>query len=121
MNYRLQGTALKNSSLGSSSQYDLRIPCDRDATLDSVVISSRAGITHHNTNYSKFQVKNGSNVIYERSFQSVSLNAETPEALVPIGNPSVDSTTCLTLHYVHAGSGLAQDLDVVFVFRPSRP
>ena len=120
MNYRLKCEAVKASSLNSSSEY-LDIPCDRDASLDSVVISSRTGITHNNTNYSKFQIKNGSTVVYERSFQAVSLAAKTPEALAPLSDPSVDSTSCLTLHYVHAGTGLAQDLDVVLVFRPSRP
>ena len=122
MNYRLQGTAIKTSPLNSSSQYDLLIPCDRDAVLESVIICQRdTNITADNTNFSKFQVKNGSSVIFERSFQTVSLNKETPEALAPLADPTVDSTTCLTLHYVHNGTGLAQKLDLVFVFRPSRP
>lgn len=120
MNYRLKCEAVKAASLGSSSEY-LDIPCDRDAVLESVVISSRTGITFNNTNYSKFQVKNGSDILFERSFQAVSLAAKTPEALAALKDSSVDSTSCLTLHYVHGGTGLAQDLDVVLVFRPSRP
>ena len=123
MNYRLKCEAVKSASLGSSSEY-LDIPCDRDAVLENVIISSRTGITcTASPNFSKFEVKKGSDILFQRSFQDTSpnLSAKTPEVLAPLKDSTVDSTTCLTLHYVHNGTGLAQDLDVVLVFRPSRP
>lgn len=117
--YRLYCEALKSSSLNTDAVLR-NIPCDRDALLKEVVICSRAGITADNTNFSKFQVKNGSDVLFERSFQTVSLAASTNEALAPLLDSSVSATTELAINYDATANGLAIDLDVVLIFELAR-
>ena len=104
----------------------MRIPCDRDAVLESVSSSVNVIQTLHTTTqtFQSFKSKMVQDVIFERSFQSVSLSARKHlrrlhhYAKIQL----LTATTCLTLHYVHAMvTGLAQKLDLVFVFRPSRP
>lgn len=117
--YRLYCEAIKSSSLTADAVLR-NIPCDRNAKLQSVVICSRGGITADNTNYSKFQVKNGSTVVVERSFQTDDLAATTNEVLLPVADATVDSTTELAINYDATGNGLALDLDVVLVFELAR-
>ena len=117
--YRLYCEALKSSSVNTDAVLR-NIPCDRNAILSSVVICSRAGITADNTNFSKFQVKNGSDVLFERSFQTDSLAATTNEVLAPLKDSAVDSTTELVINYDATGNGLAIDLDCVLVFEYDR-
>lgn len=117
--YRISKEAVKSSNLNASSIL-CSIPCDRDAELEKVVISSRAGITANNTHYSTLQVKNGSTVLASRAFNSGDLAALTPEPLT-VTSGDVSESTGLELRYVHNGNGLALDLDVVLVFRLSRP
>ncbi len=117
--YRLYCEALKSSSVNTDAVLR-NIPCDRNAILSSVIICSRAGITADNTNFSKFQVKNGSDVLFERSFQVDSLAATTNEALAPLKDSAVDSTTELVINYDATGNGLAIDLDCVLVFEYDR-
>ena len=117
--YRLYCEAVKSASLGSS--VTLRnIPCDRNAKLASVVICSRAGITANSSNYSKLQIKKGSDVIFERSFETDSLAAVTNEALAPLLDSTVSASDELIVHYAHVGSGLAIDLDCLLVFELAR-
>lgn len=117
--YRLYCEAQKSSALGTDAVLR-NIPCDRNAKLQSVVICSRAGITANATNFSKFQVKNGSTVVCERSFAADDLAATTNEVLQPIADATVDSTTELAINYDATGTGLAIDLDVVLVFELAR-
>ena len=117
--YRLYCEAVKSSSLGSSAVLR-NIPCDRNARLVEVVICSRAGITANGTNYSTFQVKNGSTVLFQRAFNADDLAATTNEALTPLEDNFVDSTTELAINYDATGTGLALDLDVVLVFELAR-
>lgn len=117
--YRLYCEAVKSSSLGTDAVLR-NIPCDRNAKLVEVVICSRAGITANGTNYSAFQVKNGSTVLFQRAFNVDSLAATTNEALAPIADSSVSSTTELAINYDATGTGLALDLDVVLVFELAR-
>ena len=117
--YRLYCEALKSSSVNTDAVLR-NIQCDRNAILSSVVICSRAGITADNTNFSKFQVKNGSDVLFERSFQSDSLAATTNEVLTPLKDSAVDSTTELVINYDATNNGLAIDLDCVLVFEYDR-
>lgn len=117
--YRLYCEAVKSSSLNSS--VNLRaIPCDRNAKLAKVVICSRGGITANNTNYSKLQIKKGSDVLFERSFQTDDLAALTNEALLPLLDSTVSATDELLVHYSHNGTGLAIDLDCLLVFELAR-
>ena len=117
--YRLYCDAVKSSSLNTDAVLKY-IPCDRNASLASVVIVSRAGITADPTNFSKFQVKNGSNVLFERSFDSGDLAAGTNEVLEALKDANVDSTTELAINYDATGNGLALDLDVLLVFELAR-
>ena len=117
--YRLYCEALKSSSVNTDAVLR-NIPCDRNAILSSVIICSRAGITADNSNFSKFQVKNGSDGLFERSFQVDSLAATTNEALAPLKDSAVDSTTELVINYDATGNGLAIDLDCVLVFEYDR-
>ena len=117
--YRLYCEALKSSSLNTDAVLRY-IPCDRNAYLKEVVIVSRAGITAAAVNFSKFQVKNGSDVLFERSFETDSLAAGTNESLDPLLDSTVDSTTELAINYDATGNGLAIDLDVILVFELSR-
>jgi hypothetical protein len=117
--YRLYCDAVKSSSLNTDAVLKY-IPSDRNAYLKEVVIVSRAGITADNTNYSKFQVKNGSDILFERSFQTDDLAAATNESLDPLLDSTVSSTTELAINYDATGNGLAIDLDVILVFELSR-
>jgi hypothetical protein len=117
--YRLYCEAVKSASLGSDAVLRY-IPCDRNAYLSEVMIVSRAGITANATHYSKFQVKNGSTVLFERSFDADDLAAATNEALAPLADSNVSETTELAINYDATGNGLALDLDVVLVFELAR-
>lgn len=117
--YRLYCEAIKSSSLSADAVLR-NIPCDRNAELVNVIICSRAGITADNTNFSKFQVKNGSSVLFERSFQTDSLAATTNESLSALADAGVTSSTELAINYDATGTGLALDLDVVLVFELRR-
>lgn len=116
--YRISKEAVKSSSLNSSVLLS-SVACDRNAVLESVSISSRGGITANASHYSKFQVKLGSDVLCERSFETASLAALTSESLTVTAG-DVSATSALALHYVHNGNGLAIDLDVTLVFRAAR-
>ena len=119
--YRICKSAVKSASLGSSVDLEL-VPCDRDATLESVIIASRAGITKNNTNFGTLAVKNGATLLASRAFNDAGgdLAAKTPEVLAVTGG-AVSSSTCLALRYDHTGTGGGIDLDVTLVFRLSRP
>jgi len=117
--YRLYCDAINASSLNTDAILKY-IPCDRNATLTEVVIVSRGGITAAGVNFSKFQVKNGSDVLFERSFETDSLAAGTNEALSPLKDSNVSSTTELAINYDATGNGLAIDLDVLLVFELAR-
>ena len=117
--YRIHFAGVKSASLNTDAVLKY-IPCDRNATLTEVVIVSRGGITANAANFSKFQIKNGSNVLFERSFETDSLAAATNEVLLPLKDSNVSSTTELAINYDATGNGLAIDLDVLLVFELAR-
>ena len=118
MEYRIHVPAEKSTNLNATSVLH-SIPCDRNATLKKVIISSRAGITHDGTNYSQIAVKNGSTTLAVRLFNAVSLAALTPEELA-VSDGDVTSSTCLKVEYDFANSGLAVDCDLILVFETAR-
>ena len=120
--YRLHIPALHTASTGSLTATTVlaSIPCDRNATLEKVIISSRGGVTYHGVNYSQLAVKNGSTTLAVRLFNAESLAALTPESLTITGDASVTSSTCLKVEYDYAASGLAVDCDFTLVFSLAR-
>ncbi len=118
MQYRLHVPAEKTTSLNATSVLH-SIPCDRNAKLVKVFISSRAGITHDGTNYSQIAIKNGTTTLAVRVFNAVSLAALTNEELT-VSNGDVTSSTCLKVEYDFSASGLAVDCDLVLVFETER-
>ena len=118
MEYRLHVPAKHATNLTTTTVLH-SIPCDRNARLKKVMISSRAGITHDGTNYSQIAIKNGSTTLAVRLFNAVSLAALTPEEL-EVSNGDVTSSTCLKVEYDFSASGLAVDCDLVLVFDTER-
>lgn len=118
--YRISKEAVKSSSLTATTILG-SVPCDRNAVLESVQISSRAGITADAVNFSTIKIKNGSDVLFQRAFSSDDLSALTPESLSPLKDSTVSSSTCLEIEYTGDGTGLAVDCDLVLVFRLARP
>ncbi len=120
--YRLHIPALHTASTGSLTATTVlaSVPCDRNATLESVIISSRGGITHNAVNYSQLAIKNGSTTLAVRLFNAESLAALTPESLSITGDASVTSSTCLKVEYDYSALGLAVDCDFTLVFRLAR-
>jgi len=119
MEYRIHIPAVKSATLGVTTIL-ASVPCDRNAKLEKVIISSRGGITHHGVNYSQIAVKNGSTTLAVRLFNASSLAALTPESLAITGDASVTSSTCLKVEYDYAASGLAVDCDLILVFSAAR-
>ena len=117
--YRLHIPAVHTSSLTATTIL-ASVPCDRNATLESVIISSRGGITKDPTNYSQIAVKNGSTTLAVRLFNADDLAALTPESLSITGDASVTSSTCLKVEYDYSALGLAVDCDLTLVFRLAR-
>ena len=120
--YRVHTTAVKAASLNAVSTLST-VACDRDAVIESCNISSRAGITPHAANFSTVTILNGSKELFKRDFDSAGdagISALTNEVLTPLSDTTVTKSTCLNVRYNYAGSGLAVDLDIVLVFRPSR-
>ncbi|QDP45838.1 MAG: hypothetical protein Unbinned5179contig1004_30 [Prokaryotic dsDNA virus sp.] len=118
MEYRLHIPAVHLSSLTTTTVL-ASIPCDRLARLSKVMISSRTGITHNGTNYSQIAVKNGSEILASRLFNTVSLAALTNEELAVTGG-DVTSETCLKVEYDFSASGLAVDCDLILIFELAR-
>ena len=118
MEYRLHVPAKHATNLTTTTVLH-SIPCDRNARLKKVMISSRDGITHDGTNYSQIAVKNGSTTLAVRLFNAVSLAALTTEELA-VENGDVTSLTCLKVEYDFSASGLAVDCDLVLVFDTER-
>lgn len=118
--YRIHVPAVKSSTLTATTIL-ASVPCDRDAVLEKVIISSRGGITHHGVNYSQIAIKNGSTTLAVRLFNAASLAALTPESLTLDADGTVSSSTCLKVEYDFAAAGLAVDCDLILVFRAARP
>ena len=121
-NYRVKTTSVKTASLNAQST-TASVPCDRDAVIEECWISSRDGITAHAANNSTLVILNGATKLFERKFITApaeTIAALTNEKLTALADTSVSKSTCLQIRYDYNGSGLAQDLDIVFVFRPSR-
>ncbi len=118
MEYRIHVPAKHATNLTTTTVLH-SIPCDRNARLKKVMISSRGGITHDGTNYSQIAVKNGSTTLAVRLFNAESLAALTPEALAVTGG-DVTASTCLKVEYDFANSGLAVDCDLVLIFDTAR-
>lgn len=119
MEYRIHVNAVHKTNLTATTVL-ASVPCDRNAKLEKVIISSRTGITANGTNYSQIAVKNGSNTLAVRLFNSSDLAALTPESLAISGDASVTSSTCLNIEYDFSASGLAVDCDLILVFRTER-
>ena len=119
MEYRIHVPAVLSSSLGATTVL-ASVPCDRNAKLEKVMISSRTGISADTTNYSQIAVKNGSTALATRLFYTDDLAALTNESLTISGDASVTSSTCLNIEYDFAGTGLAVDCDLVLVFSTAR-
>ena len=116
---RLLTNAAKSSSLNADSVLGY-IPVDRNLRLVQAVIVAKSNITADNTNFSKFQIKNGSTVIIERSYASGDHAAGDREILNAIADGTVNKDDVLSIEYDATGNGLAFDLDVLLVFELAR-